>query len=527
MRFLRRSTWAWVFGLVLCFSACGDSSSDLDPATATMNSSMSSATREVLPPNAPPSSAAGSGGTAPTAITPAQPPGTSSSIGPSMAPQAGPSPPAGAPTPNQPPENLGDDTRSSTAEVTYHKQIRGLLETNCLSCHVNGGIGPFALDDWGTVKQVASTVVAAVKSRIMPPWPADTSCHSIRDSRALTDEQLELFAKWQAENFPEGDPKDYVPPPTAAAELDIGPATRELDAGMKYTPPNNADDYRCFLTDHVFETDTYLKAVDIVPDQRAEVHHVQVHRLTAAQRAQLQATDAASPGSGYPCNSGLVLSQNMFSWRPGGTRVTFDPGDAAYIEAGSSIMLQVHYNTQFLPAGQSPTPDQTKVLFWTLAAGELPDRVIYRTGVTAGVTVLPGEQHSVSEANVSMLQLASVGPTRGFVPGEIIGMTPHAHQIASEMTSGITKGGAEQCLIDVPKWDFNWQLDYLFSEGVPYSATDTIRATCVYDNSAGHQPLVDGVQQQPRLVTFGEGSLDEMCLHYVWLRMDRKAFLGR
>jgi hypothetical protein len=49
----------------------------------------------------------------------------------------------------------------------------------------------------------------------------------------------------------------------------------------------------------------------------------------------------------------------------------------------------------------------------------------------------------------------------------------------------------------------------------------------VYDNSAAHQPIVDGVQQQPRTVTFGEGSLDEMCLHYVWLRMDRKAFLGR
>jgi hypothetical protein len=27
-------------------------------------------------------------------------------------------------------------------------------------------------------------------------------------------------------------------------------------------------------------------------------------------------------------------------------------------------------------------------------------------------------------------------------------------------------------------------------------------------------------------VTFGEGSLDEMCLHYVWLRMDRAAFLS-
>ncbi|HKU36939.1 MAG TPA: hypothetical protein VJR89_02295 [Polyangiales bacterium] len=416
---------------------------------------------------------------------------------------------------------------TSNAEVTYHKQIRPMLEQNCLSCHVAGGIGPFPLDNWASVQKVAGPVVVAVKNRVMPPWPAKSDCHPIRDNRALSDEQIALFTKWQELKFPEGNPSDYVAPPAAAAEADIGPATLNLDAGMKYTPPKNADDYRCFLTNHTFSEDTWLTAIDIVPDQRAEVHHVQVHRITAAQVAQLQATDSSSPGSGYPCNAGLVASQNMFSWRPGGTRVTFDKGDAAYIQAGSSIMLQIHYNTVFLPDGQSPTPDQTKVSFWTLPSGQLPERVIYRTGVTAGVNVPPNNPHVVSEARMPMSTLAAVGPTRAFVPGEIIGMTPHAHQIASEMTSDLTSGGKTQCLINVPKWDFNWQLDYLFTAGMKYSATDTIRATCVYDNSAQHQPVVDGVQQQPRQVTFGEGSLDEMCLHYVWLRMDRKAFLGR
>jgi hypothetical protein len=411
--------------------------------------------------------------------------------------------------------------------VTYQKHIRPLLEKNCLSCHVPGGIGPFALDSYDAVKKVAGPVVNAVKTRIMPPWPAATDCTPIRDTRALTDQEIGLFTQWQAAMYPEGSPMDYTPPPPAAMEADIGPATITLDAGKTYTPPVNADDYHCFLTNHTFDQDTWLTAVDIVPDQRAEVHHVQVHRITAQQLAQLQATDAASPESGYPCNSGLVLSQNMFSWRPGGQRVTFDKGDAAYIQAGSSIMLQVHYNTVFLPDGVKPTPDQTKVQFWTLPAGQLPDRVIYRTGVTAGVNVPPGNNHVVSSAAPRMQTLAAVGPTGLYVPGEIIGMTPHAHQIASEMDASITEAGKKTCLINVPKWDFNWQLDYLFVKGVPYQPTDTITANCVYDNSAAHQPVVDGVQQQPRLVTFGEGSLDEMCLHYVWLRMDRKAFLGR
>jgi hypothetical protein len=43
-------------------------------------------------------------------------------------------------------------------------------------------------------------------------------------------------------------------------------------------------------------------------------------------------------------------------------------------------------------------------------------------------------------------------------------------------------------------------------------AGDTVRLTCRWDNSAANQPIVDGVQQQPREVRWGESSLDEMCL---------------
>jgi len=514
------SKWTVAMGL-LGIWACGGSDGGNEEATVVTNPSNSSNSTPTSPLTPITSGAAGSGAslpstssTLPTAGTNAMP--TNPSATPPPASASNPMTPAGMPM----------NAASAGGDVTYHKQIRAMLETNCLSCHVAGGIGPFALDNFASVKMVAAPVVNAVKSRIMPPWPAAADCTPIRDSRALSDADIELFTKWQAASFPEGDEKDYVAPPPAAAQEDIGPASLTLDAGMKYTPPTNADDYRCFLTSHTFAEDTWLTAVDIVPDQRAEVHHVQVHRITATQLAQLQSTDTSSPGSGYPCNSGLVLSQNMFSWRPGGQRVTFDKGDAAYIQAGSSIMLQVHYNTVFLPAEQPPTPDQTKVQFWTLPAGQLPDRVIYRTGVTAGVNIPPNNDHVVSTATQRMQALAAVGPTGVFVPGEIIGMTPHAHQIASAMNADMT-GASKTCLINVPKWDFNWQLDYLFPKGVPYTATDSITATCVYDNSSAHQPVVDGVQQQPRLVTFGEGSLDEMCLHYVWLRMDRKAFLGR
>ena len=95
--------------------------------------------------------------------------------------------------------------------------------------------------------------------------------------------------------------------------------------------------------------------------------------------------------------------------------------------------------------------------------------------------------------------------------------------MAAELRSA---GGGGECMVEVSRWDYHWQLDYLYAKGVPYGPDDQLAVTCEYDNSTAHQPVVDGVQLAPHNVTWGEGSLDEMCLHYVWLRFERQAFLS-
>ena len=41
---------------------------------------------------------------------------------------------------------------------------------------------------------------------------------------------------------------------------------------------------------------------------------------------------------------------------------------------------------------------------------------------------------------------------------------------------------------------------------------DELRLQCHFDNSAGNQPVVDGVPEEPRDIHWGEGTTDEMCL---------------
>jgi Copper type II ascorbate-dependent monooxygenase, C-terminal domain len=411
--------------------------------------------------------------------------------------------------------------------TSYQRDIRPVIESSCVSCHSAGNASP-TLDSWDSVHAAAGAVVDAVAAGRMPPWPADDSCHALRDSRALPKTTRDLFTTWGSESYPQGATSDYVPQPSAAVVSSLAP-TYVLDAGSTYTPPANTDNDRCFLTTQAFDKDTYINAVEILPDQAAEIRDIQIHAITPDQRTQLLALDLLNAGTGHNCNIDLGLTQNMFGWEPGSSKLQLDPSDGVYMAAGSTIMLQVHYNTQYLENGAQPTPDQSKVKLWMLPEGQVPDRVVYRQTIVVPVTLAKDDPYKVVESTVPFNLIANVGPTKQYIPGEIIGMSPHAHQLATQLSANmIPEGGiGDQCLVDVQAWQPGWQLDYLYQDAVPYTPNDSVHSVCVYNNSAENQPTLAGVKQPSISVQFGERPLNETCIEHVWLRMDRRAFLGQ
>lgn len=412
--------------------------------------------------------------------------------------------------------------------ITYHKNIRAMLETSCRDCHTKGGIGPIPFDDWSSVKNAAPLIVSAVADGTMPPFGWREGCRDLSEDRSLGAAQKSLFAQWKQAGFPEGNAADYKPD-AVRPKKELGPPTIVMSMGVAYTPPANADEYRCFVLDAI-PMETYLTGMQILPGQAEEVHHVIIHRVDDARLAQARTLDQNDPKPGYVCTGGPgITAQNMFSYRPGSEAVTFDSGDAAYMPAGSSLVIQVHYNTVFLGAGKAPTPDETKIALWTLPAGQLPERVVYRTTTFGPINIPANGKNIVSNISRPMRNLATLGSTLGiggtFIPGEIIGTTPHAHQLATSMNASLKRtDGTSACLNDV-SWDFEWQLDYIYARGVPYGPDDTFTASCTYDNSPENQPIINGMKQTSKAVAFGERSTDEMCEHYIWLRFPRDAFL--
>jgi hypothetical protein len=92
------------------------------------------------------------------------------------------------------------------------------------------------------------------------------------------------------------------------------------------------------------------------------------------------------------------------------------------------------------------------------------------------------------------------------------------HYIGKDMKlTAIKPDGTEQLLLDVPRYDFNWQTSYIFAEPVALPKGTVIKMVSHHDNSAANP------RQQfspPRDIHFGEATHEEMSIAFTSITMD-------
>jgi len=387
-----------------------------------------------------------------------------------------------------------------TGAVSYHKDIRPIVEARCLGCHVDGGSGPFPLDTWAAVEPVGALMVSAVMTRRMPPWLADdTDCTKIKDSQRLTDAQLKLFADWQAGGFPAGNEAEYAPLAGEPPPRDIGEPNLIVKARTPHQLDPGTEYYACVQTDANITEDTWVTAMDIVPENDEFVHHAIV-----------------SVGNGS-CSALGTTAENMYSYRPGSRTLIFEEGDAMLIPAGSRIAIQFHYNTRFESWGSSLPTDSSPLRLWTLPSGQKPERAIVRMPHHDLFINIPVGAVDQQEGGTQ-----SIGSEYARTGAEIIGISPHMHYLGQVFKETLHKAdGSDVCLVNIPDWDQDWQLDYFFdpSAYIPIARGASVSQVCMFSNRQEDQGTdPEGNPFSPMYTTFGEDTRQEMCLGYIWFR---------
>lgn len=349
-----------------------------------------------------------------------------------------------------------------------------------------------------------------------------------------------------------------APTTVPTAPLRAGESFQHLGLGvpgyLPAAPAGGTDDYRCFLLDPQVTAPAYVTGVTVLPGNPDVVHHAILFRTPPEQVAAAEAADAAAEGPGWTCFGGTGLPAPagagagptaqldaapwLGAWAPGAPESVFPAGTGVRLDAGSRIVLQMHYNllggtgadtTQVrlrrAAPGSALTPLETMLLPGPVElpcapgeSGYLCQRpnavldVMSRFGTDAGRTVaglqlLCGGDPTAPRA----------GPTQScdrvvLEPTTIRAAAGHLHLLGRSIRIEVNPGRADAAVIlDKPVWDFDDQGATPLPQPVTVDRGDTVRVTCTHDATLrARLPALRDLP--PRYVVWGEGTSDEMCL---------------
>ena len=377
----------------------------------------------------------------------------------------------------------------------FYEDVAPILAKHCVSCHRDGGVGPFPLVSLDDVLAAAPAIPAMVTSRQMPPWGTDNSgaCNTYRDARWMSDAEIATLVEWSQGSHREGDATVAPPlpqPPPALARVDATAAMAEpytMDAQLD-------DDYRCFVVDAGVTADAFLTGFEVRPGEPEVVHHILLFQAdNATADANLAQLDARTPGPGYTCFGGPGANATLLGvWAPGIRVAKYPEGTGLPIKAGRKMVLQIHYHNH---AG--PKPDRTAVDLMIESTVPNPS-FLYLLAATS-LYLPPGkaEAHTIEQ-----YQLPNY-----LGQYNVWGVFPHMHTLGKRLRVELDHAGQNQCVTDVPRWDFNWQQGYFYDHRpLVVGGGDMLRIECVHDTTSRGTPT-----------TWGEGTDDEMCLAFIYV----------
>ncbi|MEZ4382169.1 MAG: hypothetical protein R3A79_12535 [Nannocystaceae bacterium] len=410
-----------------------------------------------------------------------------------------------------------DTTGASTGDTegaegpTFWGEVAPIYFESCVSCHQSGGIGPFPLDNFADAATWGPASAAASTARTMPPWLLrdDGSCGEFRHSRALADDAIATINAWVDAGMPEGSPRtDLAIPEVDTLKGNLTLKTPEFVPEIQGGPFAEFDEYRCFLIDPELESDAFLTAYDVRPGTPSIVHHVLALPIDpgldvgggVTNLDVIEALDAESPDrDGWPCfgaaGDGVEVDNFPVVWAPGQGVVHYPEGTGTRIRGGDLIVVQVHYNMD--------RPELLGLADSTAVELALTDEVAIE-GLYIALdpfldTLYEDEPATLPSgaATTSYTWEADLGawaPWLGWPSVQIRGVFPHMHDFGRTMKVEVDPGGGQsyQCAAEVPRWDFNWQLQYFLAEPLPLAEDGTIRVTCGYNTEAADGPVLPG-----------------------------------
>ena len=431
---------------------------------------------------------------------------------------------------------------SAAGAVTFNKDVLPILERNCQTCHRPGNIAPMSFLSYETTRPWARAMKAAVITRKMPPWFADPQYGHFSNDRSLKQEEIDTIVQWADNGAPQGDPKD-APPAVQWPESGWTTKPDMVLKGVPFTvqaaPSKNVIEWMTLTTPTGFTKDTWITSVEIKPSELGVTHHICIsfvpHRPDTvyntflwvdkqrdetgaevgptARQLLIPTADgkgrksATSAGNDIPnaSNGATNAEQNISCYVPGRSLSDFRPYNAALlVPAGYDVLWSIHYTPNGAVATDRPEVGLT-------IAKQQPQRWLIETGNATDQTrfAIPPNAPNYAPDPAVFTFLADA---------ELHWMSPHMHVRGKDMTYKLVfPDGTERVVLNVPRYDFNWQLGYDLEESIKVPKGTKMVVTAHYDNSANNKFNPD----PNRTVYFGNMTWEEMFTPFFAITVDK------
>jgi hypothetical protein len=393
-------------------------------------------------------------------------------------------------------------------KVTFHKQIEPILQRSCQGCHRPGEAAPFSLLTYQDARPWAKAIKQAVRTGKMPPWFANAAHGKFANDPSLRQAEIDSIVAWVDQGAVAGDAKDAPPAREFPTGWKIGEPDLIVEIPVEFqVPAEGTIDYTWMASDIKLAEDKWIEKIEVRPGNAAVVHHALVFTRAPGsgfrrdlQPGQAQGrpevkTDHAHPqtetgmfaiGNRYPGEVELIAD-----YVPNGNPFVAAPGEGRLLRAGSHMLFQMHYTSN----GKATT-DRTRVGI-VYAKNPPKTRVVNDAVTNMTLRIPPGAPNHEARGVVTFKNDTAIG-----------GFGPHMHVRGKAMRYELLRDGAEpaEMLLDVPAYDFNWQMKYQPAKWVPVKKGDQLRITAWYDNSPNNRYNPDPTRE----VFWGEQSWDEM-----------------
>jgi hypothetical protein len=387
--------------------------------------------------------------------------------------------------------------------VTYHDRVSRIIQDRCEACHRAGGLAPMPLQDFEQVHARRAVIRLMVASGRMPPWSAHPAVGKWANDRSLGAAEKRDLLAWIDSGAPAGDPAHAPRPRSYDPGWKIGKPDAVIPIPQPIrVPASGIVAYQYVYAKTDFPTDRWVTALEIRPSEPRVVHHVIVlleepgrRHLTPEERARFPAGQAPpEPGDTAAGFFGITV--------PGSLGMSFPPGTGKKLPRGAWLKFEIHYQ----PNGVE-VHDRTEI---GLRFADAPVREVESRSAADASFVIPprAAAHRVQASH------------RFTQPGVLLSLFPHMHLRGKAFRYELVdaKGKARR-LLEVPRFDFNWQSYYQFAEPVAVTPGARLVATAWYDNSAANPWNPDPRQE----VRWGPLTTDEMMIGYFEFIPERPA----